>query len=99
MYQSPNSIIKKIIKDIKFIDFINEIKIDALIVIKMIKFLSISGDLNDDTFNECITNNMFLLENNVFEKYITFCKLFRTKYKESDLCALVSGHNITYSHK
>lgn len=99
MIHTPNIDVKNIIKDIKFNDFIDETKLNGLIVIKMKKLLLISGELNDNTFNECITDNILSLENDIFERYIIFCKLFRTKYKELNLSAHVSENIIIYSHK
>ena len=40
-----------------------------------------------------------IIENDILERYIIFCKLFHTKYKELNLSAHVSENIIIYSHK
>jgi hypothetical protein len=96
---TPRNIVSKIFDDIKFYDFINNINDNN--TVNLIRFISISGELNNDTYEMCTTEN-FIKENHKLEgeditQYIMLCNMFREKIKEHNIMATPKGIHVIFS--
>ena len=98
---SPKSIVSKIFDDIGFTNFINNINIDnSHSIVNLIRFISISGELNNNTYEMC-TSEDFIKNNHMIEgeditQYIMFCNMFREKIKEHNIMATANGNNVQF---
>jgi hypothetical protein len=100
------NIVTQILNDIKFIDFINNNKnnLSKKTVINLIRMISIAGELNNDTFNNSITDNFLLeqfrdLTNDMLATYKQLCIDFRNIYSQHNIIAIPNGYSVKYKFK
>ena len=100
---SAKQVVASIFNEIKFPEFIKEIQENGNknAIIKMVKFIGISGQLNDQTFEQCTTikflTDQFNIAGEDITRYRDFCFTFREKYKERNIYAEADGVNVKYS--
>ena len=99
-------IIGKIFNDIKFTEFINNNKnnLSNLTIINLIRMISIAGELNNDTFNNTITDNFLReqfndLTTEMLATYKQLCIDFRNMYSHHNIIAIPYGNGVKYKFK
>ena len=97
------NIVAQILDDIKFTDFINNNKnnLSKNTVIKLLRMISIAGELNNDTFNNAITDNFLheqfqYLTNDMLATYKQLCIDFRNKYSQYDIITIPNSNGVEY---
>jgi outer membrane protease len=100
---SAKQVVASIFDEIKFPEFMKEIHDNGNkhIIIKMVKFIGISGQLNNQTFEQCTTVKFLTEQFNIagedITRYRDFCYTFREKCKERGIYAEADGYNVKYS--
>jgi hypothetical protein len=100
---SAKQVVASIFDEIKLPEFIKEIheRGSKNVIIKMVKFIGICGQLNDQTFEQCTTvkflTDQFNIAGEDITRYRDFCYLFRNKCKDKGIYAEADGLNVKYS--
>ena len=97
---TAKQVVASIFDEIKLPEFIKELN-DNSAVIKMVKFIGICGQLNNQTFEQCTTVDFLTEHFNIagedITRYREFCLIFREKCKEKGIKAEANGLGVKYS--